>query len=79
MVRGTGIDEPYIFWIGGISRSRGRHRIFSMSHHEHSAMVFIVGVVGVIVELSACGSRLTFLLSALFFVVAGFAAIFTFN
>mgnify|MGYP006889246688 CR=1 FL=1 len=23
MVRGTGVDEPYIFWIGVISRSTG--------------------------------------------------------
>ena len=42
MVRGIGVNEPYILRIGGTSRSRGRHRIFSMSHHEHSAMVFIV-------------------------------------
>ena len=79
MVRGTGVDEPYVFRIGGTNRSRGRHRIFSMSHHEHSPMAFIVGVGGVIRELSACGSRLTLLLSILFFVVDDFVAVSVFD
>ena len=29
---------------------------FSLSHHEHSSMVFIVRVGGIIGELSTCGS-----------------------
>ena len=47
--------------------------------HEHSDMVFVVGVGRVVRELSACGSRLVLLLSALFFVVAKFSAISAFD
>ena len=79
MVRGAGAKEPYVLRIGGTSRSRGRHRICSMSHQEHSAMVFVVGVGGIICELSACGSRFTLLLSTLCFVVADCSAIFAFS
>ena len=81
MVRGTRVDEPYVFRIGGTSRSRGRgrHRIFYISHHEHSAMIFIHRVGGVIGELSVCGSRLTLFLSALFFVVVNFTTILAFD
>ena len=43
-----------------------------MSHDEHSAMIVIVGVGGVIGELSASGSRLVHLLSTLFFILADF-------
>ena len=75
MVRGTGVNKPCVLRIGGTSLSRGRHIIFSMFHHEHSAMVFVVGVYRVIRELSAYGSGLTLLLSALFFMVANFSAI----
>ena len=50
-----------------------------MSHHEHSAKVFVVGVGGVIRELSACGSLFTLLLLALFFLVDDFTAISAFS
>ena len=43
MVRDTGVDKPYVFRIGGTSRSTGWHRIFSVSQYECSAIVFIVG------------------------------------
>ena len=79
MVRGIGVNEPYILRIGGTSRSRGRHRIFSMSHRKHSVMVFVVRVCGVIREFSSCGTGFTFLLSAFFFVVADFSTISTFG
>ena len=74
-IRGTGVDEPYAFRTGGTSRGRSQHRICSISHHEHSEMVIIVGVGGVIGDFSACGSRLMLLLSGFFFVVADFTTI----
>ena len=79
MVWSTGVDKTYIFQIGDSNWSRGWHRIGSMSHDEHLAMVVIVGVSDVIGELSTCGSRLTYLLLTLFFVVADFTAISTFD
>ena len=41
----------------------------------HSSILFVVGIVCVIRELSACGGRFPHLLSALFFVVVEFSAI----
>ena len=79
MVRDTGVDKPYVFRIGGTSQSGGQHRICSMSHHKHSSMVVIVGVGGIIGELSACVSRHTLPLSALSFMVADFTAISAFS
>ena len=45
-------------------------------HYEHSTMVAVVGVCGVICQLSAC---LVFLLSPLLFVVTDFSAITVFH
>ena len=46
-----------------------------MSHYEHSAMVVIIGIRGIVRELSVGRNRFSFLLSALFFVVVEFSTI----
>ena len=47
----------------------------SVPHHKHSATIVVVGVGGVVCELSACGGRLTLLLPTLCLIVAEFATI----
>ena len=55
------------------------HIEFSLCLITNFLYVFIVAVGQVVRELSACGSRFTLLLSALFFVVTGFSAISAFG
>ena len=53
----------------------GHHRVHSMSDHEESTLVIILGIGGVVCELSACRSRLTFSFSAVLFPMADVPAI----
>ena len=81
MVRGTGVYEPHVFGVGGaygVCGVGGHHRVRSMPHYEESAVVRVFRIRGIICELSACGSRFTLLLSALFFVMAEISALFAF-
>ena len=50
-----------------------------MTHYEHSTLVIIVRICGIIPELSAGRNRLSFLLSALLFVVMEFSRVPTFD
>ena len=50
-----------------------------MLHHEHIAMIIIVGVRGIVGELLSCESRLTLLLLALYLIVVEFATISALN
>ena len=47
----------------------------SVPHHKHSATIVVVGVGGVVCELSACGGRLTLLFPTLCLIVAEFTTI----
>ena len=50
-----------------------------MPHFEHSSMVIIVGVRGILGELSACRRGLTLLPLTLLFMVANFSTVFAFD
>ena len=69
------VDKSYIFWFGGAGRIRGNHRVRFVPHHKHLAMIVVVGVGGVIYELSACEGQLSLLLATLYLVVVKHATI----
>ena len=52
-----------------------RHRMSFVPHYEHSNMIIIIGIHGVICELLTSRSRLSLLISTLLFVVAEFSSI----
>ena len=59
MVRCTRVDKPYIFCFGGVGRIGGCHQVRYVPHHKHPVMTNIVGVGGVVCELSTCEHQLT--------------------
>ena len=76
---GAIVDEPYVFQIRGVGWAGGRHRVRFMPHYEHSTIFFKVRVGGVTGELSTCGKRLTFCLSAVPLVVVEHSTIVVFH
>ena len=42
------VDEPYVLWLRGASEGMCYHRLCFVPHHEHSAMVSVVGIRGVV-------------------------------